>query len=529
MRLFNRILSVLLVMILVAYSGQLHAQNIQVSQWEHYTKANSPLPSDTVSAIGFDGSGRVWIGTMSDGLAVMNGSNWSVYNDFSKVPSNDISAITYANGSIWIGTSSGLTKTDGSSWTTFTTTNSGISDDGVWSIAQDNNHNLWLGTNWGISKLSLDNHWSSYTDAAIPILPSNHIQSIVSDMNGNIWTSFISAYGMMKFSASNPAGAVLVDQNTISNFPADHVLSIAIDWGGNAWAATYYQGLVRTDGITATVYSKETDANWISDNTRCVAIDQCGHVWVGTDHGAAVYDGSWTIHSLTTEQSINDTVNTIAVDAAGHIWFGTNGGVVIYKPMPQKPILLAPQNAAELITDTVTCKWYWDCPGIIKYWFEIADNPSFINSRIDTISATLTESASRWDTNFVNHTVYYWRIKAKNDMGWGPYSDVWTFTFNKLGVTNNTISPLPVTLSQNFPNPCSDMTTFRFSLRQYERVSLKLYDILGRERASIFEGDLNPGDYSIPFNLPIPGESAVYFYRLMAGDFQLQRTMQIMR
>jgi hypothetical protein len=86
-------------------------------------------------------------------------------------------------------------------------------------------------------------------------------------------------------------------------------------------------------------------------------------------------------------------------------------------------------------------------------------------------------------------------------------------------------------LQKNYPNPFNPTTTIRFSLTpslsQWERVSasggrvrvtLKVFDILGREVATLVNEELNQGEHSVVFdarNLP----SGVYFYRLQVGKF----------
>jgi hypothetical protein len=517
--------SILIAGVILCIAPHLQAQT---GTWISYTKATSGLPSDTISAITFDGSGAVWIGTPTEGLAKFNGA-WTIFNDYSKVPSNNISALSYANGNVWIGSNYGLTKTDGSTWSTFTMANSGLADDGVWGIAEDENRNLWLATGNGLNKYTAGGSWSTFNDANLPMFPANHLQLVTPDMQGHVWTSFYSAYGMMQFNVANPAASKLITSDSITNFPADHIMAIAVDWGGKVWAGTEYRGLIETDGNTATVYAKSTDPNWISDNTRALAVDQCGHVWVGTDRGAARFDGTWTVHTKGIAQLPNDTVNTITVDASGHVWFGTNGGVEEFKPYPEKPWLSYPANASTIAKDSVTCSWAWDCPGILKYWHEIADNPQFTNSHIDTTSNSLTQSASKWDTILVDHATYYWRVKAENDAGWGPFSNVWTFTVNKAaGVAME--SPVPsCTLSQSYPNPTDGRAMITFSVSNYQNVSIKLYDMLGRECATLFSGQATAGNHTITVDPALLPHAGVYVYRLVAGNDVLQHTMQVVR
>lgn len=90
-------------------------------------------------------------------------------------------------------------------------------------------------------------------------------------------------------------------------------------------------------------------------------------------------------------------------------------------------------------------------------------------------------------------------------------------------------SPLEkFSLSQNYPNPFNPTTTIRFSLPQYEHVTLKVFDVLGREMVTLVDGELSPGEHSTPFeatNL----SSSVYFYQLRAGSYIQTKKMLIIK
>jgi len=83
---------------------------------------------------------------------------------------------------------------------------------------------------------------------------------------------------------------------------------------------------------------------------------------------------------------------------------------------------------------------------------------------------------------------------------------------------NSVELPTEYRLEQNYPNPFNPSTTIRFSLPLREQVILKVFDALGREVATLVDGELNPGQHSVVFNAKnLP--SGVYFYQLSTGGF----------
>lgn len=74
-------------------------------------------------------------------------------------------------------------------------------------------------------------------------------------------------------------------------------------------------------------------------------------------------------------------------------------------------------------------------------------------------------------------------------------------------------------LSQNYPNPFNPTTEIAFSIKENSFVSLKVYDILGREVAELINKELNSGNHTIEFN----GQnlkSGIYFYEIRANEFR---------
>ncbi|MBC8043030.1 MAG: T9SS type A sorting domain-containing protein [Rhizobacter sp.] len=80
-------------------------------------------------------------------------------------------------------------------------------------------------------------------------------------------------------------------------------------------------------------------------------------------------------------------------------------------------------------------------------------------------------------------------------------------------------------LQQNYPNPFNPSTTIRYELASASEVSLKVFDVLGREVASLVQSRQPAGNYRVPFNAS-KLSSGIYFYRLQAsGKVQTKKML----
>jgi len=83
-------------------------------------------------------------------------------------------------------------------------------------------------------------------------------------------------------------------------------------------------------------------------------------------------------------------------------------------------------------------------------------------------------------------------------------------------------------LYQNYPNPFNPTTTIRFSLPKREYVTLKIFDVLGREVATLVDGEMEAGEHSVVFDASyLP--SGVYFFRLTTTTFSQTKSMQVLK
>jgi len=88
--------------------------------------------------------------------------------------------------------------------------------------------------------------------------------------------------------------------------------------------------------------------------------------------------------------------------------------------------------------------------------------------------------------------------------------------------------PTRFLLSQNYPNPFNPTTTISYKIPQTEFVSLKIYDILGREAATLVNEEKPAGSYEVQFNAN-GLTSGIYFYQLRAGEYSETKKMLLLK
>jgi hypothetical protein len=113
--------------------------------------------------------------------------------------------------------------------------------------------------------------------------------------------------------------------------------------------------------------------------------------------------------------------------------------------------------------------------------------------------------------------------------------DTWNFKvrFPVKIITSTSISNISQSagsyaLSQNFPNPFNPTTNIKFAIPKEGFVTLKIYDMLGKEVAAYVNQNLKSGEYKVEVN----GEnltSGVYVYKLVANDFTETKRMSLVK
>ena len=96
------------------------------------------------------------------------------------------------------------------------------------------------------------------------------------------------------------------------------------------------------------------------------------------------------------------------------------------------------------------------------------------------------------------------------------------------GVYDHYLNPLGYYLSQNYPNPFNPSTMINFTISQRSLVTLKVFNVLGKEISIIMNSEKEPGTYNVNFNAG-KLSNGVYFYKLTAGNYSSVKKMILMK
>jgi hypothetical protein len=88
--------------------------------------------------------------------------------------------------------------------------------------------------------------------------------------------------------------------------------------------------------------------------------------------------------------------------------------------------------------------------------------------------------------------------------------------------------PKEFTLAQNYPNPFNPSTSISFSLPTKSFVSLKVFDLIGREVATLVSEEMSAGNYTRQWNA-VNMSSGIYFYRLHAGAYRETKKLVLLK
>ncbi len=294
--------------------------------WTNYTAADG-LIEGVISEIIQDNDGNMWFTEWTnDSQAVIgkfDGTNWTQYDEtIEGISSNQIRALLQdSNENFWFGTflnDAGLILFDGTTWTTYTTLDGLIYND-ITDLIEDSEGNIWIATLDGISKFD----GSSFTT----ILDTGCVYSIIEDTAGDFWFGTC-GNGVIKYDGVN-----FVTYTTDDGLGTNNIFNILQDNDGNYWFGDFVSGTVgvtKFDGVNWTIYN--TENGLIGNRVREITLDNEGSIWFGTGSGVSKFDGTTWVSYTEADGLISNFVRAITQDNDGVMWIGTFDGVSKFDP-----------------------------------------------------------------------------------------------------------------------------------------------------------------------------------------------------
>ena len=130
-----------------------------------------------------------------------------------------------------------------------------------------------------------------------------------------------------------------------------------------------------------------------------------------------------------------------------------------------------------------------------------------------------------------NYNISTFAVDQENDLYFADYSSgkIYKFTGTPTDIENNTL-PDKFELKQNYPNPFNPETSIEYKVGSIEFVSLKIYDVIGKEVVTLVNELQRPGIYSVRLSaIDYQLSSGIYFYKLIAGNFSQTKKMLLLK
>jgi ligand-binding sensor domain-containing protein/two-component sensor histidine kinase len=365
-----------------------------------------------------DKNGNLWFATGGGGASRYDGKNFTNFTTDHGLIDNIVRSIAEdRQGNIWFGTNNGVSCYNGRSFTNFTTAN-GLINNTVRSITTDKYQNLWFCTSEGISRYD----GKSFTNFTIKQgLPSNEVISSKDDKDGNIW--FGTTAGVCQYK---------IDQSCNKN-TCIHNLQLPIELEEhNKELSKAFTNFSTLTGLS-------------NNNITCIQEDSCGILYFGTFGGGLNLFNKKKINQLcytkackhnfqnkqelkehnhqlalaftnfSTEQGlICNSISAITVDKNGHIWLATPKGASCYDGIKFNDFTVKNGLSCNMVTSITEDKsgnlWFGTFGGGINTY----KGKSFINyisnqaSNSDLISSILEDSCGvMWLASYSNGLLRY--------------------------------------------------------------------------------------------------------------------------
>ncbi len=266
-------------------------------------------------------------------------------------------------------------------------------------------------------------------------------------------------------------------------------------------------------------------AGYSSTDFALLRLNSDGSIDYSFDYDGKVLTAFGSDHSKRNSVAFNSDASKIVLVGNAYSLGSYDFGIAVYTNTVPLPAELK-SFTASVIKNDVLLNWQTETE-INNYGFEI-ERASHTSSMLSETNwekigfvAGHGNSNSPKDYSFIDENPFNgkskYRLKQIDIDGRYEYS-------NEIEVDVNL--PMEFSLSQNYPNPFNPITTISFTIPNSEFVTLKVFDVLGNEVATLVNDYRPAGTYNVQFStLNNQLSSGMYFYKMQVGQFSEVKKM----
>jgi diguanylate cyclase (GGDEF)-like protein len=340
-----------------------------LARWDGYrfrfyasdSKHPDGLPDHNILTLHRDSAGRLLVGTVTGGLALYE----PVSDRFVHIPlptSTGPATCVWSidddgDGGLWVGTSTGLFHLDaqGAVVRLFRHGDAqpdSLPQDKVQAVLRDQRGVVWIGGGFGLAHGNEGNTHFVRVDLPVPAGTQPEISQLLEDRAGRVWIGSRQQGAFVIGATGGAATRIVATAPPVGESEAPEILAMAEIGGDAIWLGTFGHGLVEVD--PATLHARRirhnpfVPASLDIDTVSALYTDRSGLAWVGTSHGLSLHDpGNRGILTLWGDAGRKDGLRVSEASAIlakpdGSLWVGSEGdGLQILSPSGQHDATLA--------------------------------------------------------------------------------------------------------------------------------------------------------------------------------------------